>query len=113
MIKQIKFSKLLIFYMILCLYFNYFKTLSYLFVVLFVHEIFHIIFIKYFNGKILKINFSIFGGVIKFTKFDKRIFPTFLINFSRNNRKYMLGNIWKNIRFFSKFYGNKHFNFNI
>ena len=94
MMKQISVSIPLVIYFLLCLYFNYFKIFSYLMIVLAVHEIGHIFFIKIFKGKINKISFGIFGGVINYSIFNKRIFPTIFINLGRNNRKYMFSNIY-------------------
>lgn len=86
MIKRIKISGLLIAYFLLCVYFNYFTIFVALCCSLFVHEAGHIVFIKIFKGKIKDISISIFGGKINFSVFNKRLFPTLLINFGRNFR---------------------------
>lgn len=85
-------SPLLIIYLLVCIIFNQFSMLVIAISTIMLHELGHIVVIKFFKGRIKKVKFSIVGGVIdvelRTSVYTKRYYlSNILIAIGRNRSK--------------------------
>ena len=87
-LPMIKFNYTLIIYLVISMFTGFILEASLILLILFLHELGHIITIYLFNGKVNKLTISLVGGLMDVSLNNNRFLPNLLVHLARCNCKF-------------------------